>query len=108
MEIQNQNQNLSLSFDKATQIKIAFGDENLKASYNKFYKNNKISTTKYNIITWIPKSLLFQFKRIANIYFLIISILTLSNLSPKNPITMIGTFSLVLVFTMLKEALEVI
>jgi phospholipid-transporting ATPase len=51
-------------------------------------------------------SLLFQFKRAANIYFLIISILTAQTFSPKSMGSMIGTFAAVLVFTMLKEAFE--
>lgn len=67
---------------------------------------NKVRTTKYTIITWIPLSLLFQFKRAANIYFLFISILTLQSWSPKSPASMIGTFSLVLIMTMLKEGFE--
>ena len=36
---------------------------------------NAISTTKYSLITWLPKSLWEQFRRIANVYFLLISIL---------------------------------
>ena len=50
--------------------------------------------------------MLFQFKRAANIYFLINCVLTLMEFSPKNPVSMIGTFSTVLLFTMLKEAFE--
>jgi hypothetical protein len=102
------NVTLVKSFDNENQVKIAFGSDNSKKiEHNKNFKNNKISTTKYNILTWVPKSLLFQFKRIANIYFLIISILTCFDFSPKSPYTMIGTFALVLVFTMLKEGYEV-
>ena len=40
------------------------------------YKNNTISTTKYNIITFIPKSLFYQFQRLANVYFLVTAILS--------------------------------
>lgn len=68
--------------------------------------SNKVRTTKYTILTWAPLSLLFQFKRAANVYFLLISILTVMKFSPKNPASMIGTFAMVLVFTMLKEAYE--
>lgn len=57
-------------------------------------------------MTWAPLSLLFQFKRVANIYFLVISILTCQSFSPKSPGSMIGTFAAVLFFTMLKEAYE--
>ena len=37
--------------------------------------SNEITTTKYNIVTWLPKSLWEQFRRIANVYFLVISVL---------------------------------
>ena len=68
--------------------------------------SNKVRTTKYTWVTWAPLSLLMQFKRAANIYFLVISILTLMPFSPKTPASMIGTFTFVLFVTMLKEALE--
>lgn len=87
--------------------KLYFGDDHSKQhNYNSYFKNNTISTTKYNIITWIPKSLLLQFLRAANIYFLIICILTVLPFSPKNPTSMIGTFAVVLIFTMLKKGYE--
>jgi magnesium-transporting ATPase (P-type) len=72
----------------------------------KKFGDNTITTTKYNILTWFPKSLVMQFKRIANIYFLMISVLTLMPFSPKNPYTQTSTFVMVLLFTMLKEAYE--
>ena len=37
--------------------------------------NNIVVTSKYNAVTFMPKSLFEQFRRIANIYFLVISIL---------------------------------
>jgi len=70
------------------------------------FGDNTITTTKYNVFTWFPKSLFMQFKRIANIYFLMISVLTLMPFSPKNPYTQTSTFIMVLLFTMLKEAYE--
>ena len=44
--------------------------------------------------------------RAANVYFLIISVLTSMEFSPKAPESMIGTFAAVLIFTSLKEAYE--
>jgi len=48
-------------------------DEN-KPHQKKFkppkYKNNKIKTSKYNLLNFLPKSLLFQFLRFYNFYFL--------------------------------------
>lgn len=37
--------------------------------------SNAITTTKYTWYSWLPKSLWEQFRRVANIYFLLISIL---------------------------------
>ncbi|CAG9328551.1 unnamed protein product [Blepharisma stoltei] len=67
---------------------------------------NEIRTSKYTIFTWIPKSLFIQFRRISNVYFLIMSILATMPFSPKNPFSIGITFAGVLVFTMLKEAYE--
>ena len=38
-------------------------------------RNNGITTSKYTIYTWIPKGTFEQFRRLANIYFLIISVM---------------------------------
>jgi phospholipid-transporting ATPase len=89
-------------------MKFDFGDltEEQKKNQTKLFGDNTITTTKYNIFTWIPKSLFMQFLRIANIYFLIITILTAMPFSPKNPFTQVLTFAFMLIFTMLKEAYE--
>ena len=104
----NSSQNSSGKFpnfgNQKEKIQILFG---LKyADSQKLQPNNYISTTKYSIISFFPKSLLFQFKRAANIYFLIISILTCFDFSPKQPSSMIGTFAFVLIATMIKELIE--
>ena len=58
---------------------------------NKSYCNNSISTAKYDVLTFLPVSLFEQFRRIANLYFLLIAILmiigTYTNLfdSPLTP-----------------------
>ena len=49
---------------------------------------NQISTTRYSLLTWLPKSLWEQFRRIANAYFLLISILMIigaSNILQQHP-----------------------
>lgn len=97
----------TIPYDQQKQILFAFGNDKTKKETNKRFKNNMITTTKYNVFTWIPKSLFLQFQRVANIYFLLISILTCLELSPKSPESMIGTFAFVLFFTMLKEGYEV-
>jgi phospholipid-transporting ATPase len=77
-----------------------------KVKANKF-SNNSVSTARYNLITFIPKNLIEQFCRLANIYFLIISILQLA--TPFSPTGKVGTvipLVLVVLFQMLKDGLE--
>jgi len=98
----------ALDYDSQSQMKIYFGKSERKKNIFKRFVTNKISTTKYNLLTFFPKCILMQFRRLANVYFLIISILTFMFFSPKNPVSMVGTFSIVLLFTMAKEAYEVL
>lgn len=39
------------------------------------FLSNKISTAKYNWLTFLPKNLWEQFHKISNVYFLVIAIL---------------------------------
>lgn len=39
------------------------------------YVGNKIRTTKYTLLSFIPKNLLEQFHRVANLYFIVIVLL---------------------------------
>ncbi|KAH7515836.1 hypothetical protein FEM48_Zijuj10G0068500 [Ziziphus jujuba var. spinosa] len=67
---------------------------------------NSISTTKYNFFTFLPKGLFEQFRRVANLYFLTISILSTTPISPVSPITNVLPLSLVLLVSLIKEAFE--
>ena len=56
-----------------------------------FFKDNKISTTKYNIFTFLPKALMFQFVRLANVYFVFIAVLqSIPIISPLGAATAIA------------------
>ncbi|CAI0379541.1 unnamed protein product [Linum tenue] len=70
------------------------------------FKGNSISTTKYNFLTFLPKGLFEQFRRVANCYFLLISILSMTPISPVNPVTNVVPLSLVLFVSLIKEAFE--
>ncbi|XP_030449273.1 phospholipid-transporting ATPase 3 [Syzygium oleosum] len=70
------------------------------------FKGNSISTTKYNFFTFIPKGLFEQFRRVANLYFLMISILSATPFSPVSPVTNMVPLSLVLLVSLCKEAYE--
>lgn len=80
---------------------------------NEISQSNAISTTKYTIWSWLPVSLGEQFKRIANVYFAVISILMLIGKyqpsifqTPLDPFSTIVTFIFVLGVTCIKEGNE--
>eukprot|EP00027_Filamoeba_sp_ATCC50430_P017093 CAMPEP_0168565858 /NCGR_PEP_ID=MMETSP0413-20121227/14088_1 /TAXON_ID=136452 /ORGANISM="Filamoeba nolandi, Strain NC-AS-23-1" /LENGTH=1122 /DNA_ID=CAMNT_0008597795 /DNA_START=123 /DNA_END=3488 /DNA_ORIENTATION=+ len=71
------------------------------------YPNNFVKTSKYTIFTFIPKNLIEQFMRAANVYFLFISGLQqIPGISPTGRWTTLGPLLVVLAFTALKEAFE--
>ncbi|KAG3080922.1 hypothetical protein PI124_g19286 [Phytophthora idaei] len=71
------------------------------------YSANTVRSSKYSALNFLPKSLFEQFRRVANFYFLIISLLQLcTDLSPTNEYSTIGPLMLALTATMIKEGLE--
>jgi len=70
------------------------------------YPTNYISTTKYNIITFLPKAIFEQFRRVANLYFLLAAILSLTPVAPFSAVSMIAPLAFVVGLSMAKEALE--
>ncbi|KAL6996307.1 putative phospholipid-transporting ATPase 4, variant 2 [Sarracenia purpurea var. burkii] len=70
------------------------------------YCTNYISTTKYNIITFLPKAIFEQFRRVANLYFLLTAILSLTDVAPFSAVSMIAPLAFVVGLSMAKEALE--
>lgn len=71
------------------------------------HPSNKVNTTKYSLLTFIPLCTFYQFKRVANIYFLLTAIIqSIPNISPISPFTAIAPLILVLIIAMIKEAIE--
>ncbi|KAK0597902.1 hypothetical protein LWI29_029634 [Acer saccharum] len=70
------------------------------------YRSNYISTTKYNFFSFLPKALFEQFNRVANIYFLIAALLSLTPLSPFSAASMLMPLAIVVGVSMAKEGLE--
>lgn len=70
------------------------------------YASNYVSTTKYTLATFIPKSLFEQFRRVANIYFLFTGCLSFTPLAPYSAVSAILPLIVVIGATMAKEAIE--
>ncbi|KAM7280288.1 hypothetical protein ACFE04_007422 [Oxalis oulophora] len=70
------------------------------------YTDNHIKSTKYTIYSFLPRSLFEQFRRVANIYFLLCSILSFLPLSPYTSSSTVLPFLLVIGVAMGKEAVE--
>ncbi|CAN1312762.1 Putative phospholipid-transporting ATPase 9 [Linum perenne] len=70
------------------------------------YGDNYVSTTKYNIATFFPKSLFEQFRRVANFYFLVTGILSFTPLAPYTAVSAIVPLIVVIAASMVKEAIE--
>ena len=71
------------------------------------FKNNTISTTKYNAFTFLPKALLYQFIRLANIYFVFIAIIqSIPIISPLGAASAIAPLVFVLTVSLIREAVE--
>ncbi|XP_074211258.1 phospholipid-transporting ATPase IC isoform X2 [Camelus bactrianus] len=71
------------------------------------YANNAIKTYKYNVFTFLPLNLLEQFKRAANLYFLILLILqTIPQISTLAWYTTLVPFLVVLGVTAIKDLVD--
>ncbi len=71
------------------------------------HETNYIRTTKYTFYSFLPLSLMYQFKREANIYFLLQAILnSIPQVSAMNPITAYLPLAFVLGVSMMREGLE--
>ncbi|GLU11280.1 hypothetical protein SLE2022_280370 [Rubroshorea leprosula] len=70
------------------------------------YGRNYVSTTKYTPVTFIPKSLFEQFRRVANIYFLVVVIVSFTPLAPYSAPSVLLPLIAVIGLTMAKEGVE--
>ena len=72
-----------------------------------FFKDNRISTTKYNIFTFLPKALIFQFIRLANVYFVFIAVIqSIPIISPLGAATAIAPVVFVFCVSLIREGIE--
>ncbi|CAF2970673.1 unnamed protein product [Rotaria sp. Silwood2] len=82
-----------------------FSSNDPEANTAKEFAGNQISTSKYNLITFLPKNLFEQFRRLANAYFLFLLCLQLiPQISSLAPVTTILPLVFVLSLTAIKDA----
>ncbi|CAJ1343323.1 unnamed protein product [Effrenium voratum] len=67
---------------------------------------NLVSTTRFTALTWLPKSLWYQFQRAANLYFLFIAVIVCLPFSPKRWQSKVFPYIAVLAWTSLKDLYE--
>jgi len=70
------------------------------------YADNYVSSTKYTLASFLPKSLFEQFRRVANFYFLVTGILAFTKLAPYTAVSAILPLIIIVGATMIKEGIE--
>lgn len=74
---------------------------------NNFYCNNTIKTAKYNLFTFLPLAVFYQFNNYFNIFFLLTAIiLSIKVISPMDPEVAIFPFIFVISVSIVREAIE--
>ncbi|XP_075974263.1 phospholipid-transporting ATPase IF-like [Anticarsia gemmatalis] len=69
-------------------------------------KHNKIKTSKYTLLMFLPKNLSEQFRRVVNFYFLIVTVIAVFIDSPVSPFTSIAPLTFMVLVTALKQGYE--
>ncbi|XXQ33697.1 Phospholipid-transporting ATPase [Plasmodiophora brassicae] len=88
--------------DKPRRV-IRIGDEDTARSFC----NNKVNTSKYTMVNFVPKCMFEQFSRVANCYFLAVSIIQVSTtLSPTSKFATLIPLLCVIFLSLVKEFLE--
>ncbi len=79
----------------------------LQSNNNPYTPGNKVETTKYTWYTFLPKAIILQFIRPANLVYLISAVLqSLKVISSLNPITAIAPFIFVIGISLIREGYE--
>jgi phospholipid-translocating ATPase len=94
--------------EETIRIKIGIGTDDLKDKKRKRSRTgaNRVKSTKYTLITFLPLNLFEQFRRIANFYFLVMTIIALSIDSPVSPLTSLIPLVFVISVTAAKQGYE--
>ena len=93
------------NYDEKHYISFYLNDNESNKKYK--LKNNKITTTKYNFLTFLPKGLIIQFSRLSNVFFLATAIIqSIPIISPLNSSSAIIPLIFVIGVSLIREAIE--
>lgn len=90
---------------------FTFSGHDVTEENKRHFEGNSVRTSKYNLFSFVPRTccsdlvaLFQQFKRLANIYFLVIAVLqSIPAISPLTPITAWAPLIVVIVISMVRE-----
>ncbi|XP_014732813.1 PREDICTED: probable phospholipid-transporting ATPase VB isoform X1 [Sturnus vulgaris] len=86
---------------------LPFGSKKWKENPNRYYDSNEIKTTKYTILTFLPKNIYEQFHRFANIYFVFIAMLNfVPVVNAFQPEVSVIPICVIMTITAIKDAWE--
>jgi len=96
---------LITKLEEKEHIIVKFNDREFNKQFN--FPSNTIITSKYTYLNFIPNNLLEQFRRVANWYYLLITILCfIPEIAPFSPVTSIAPLVLILSCTAAKDWIE--
>jgi magnesium-transporting ATPase (P-type) len=89
-------------------VLLSFTNIVYQTANSRNYPSNAIKTSKYSTLTFLPLNLYNQFKKMANMYFLIISVMqTFKSISISDgKAAMALPLMFVIIVSMLKDAFE--
>ncbi|XP_055524326.1 phospholipid-transporting ATPase IF isoform X2 [Wyeomyia smithii] len=90
---------------EADSLSIKVGGENHDKK-PKRHETNRIKSTKYTLLTFLPLNLAEQFRRVANFYFLCMTIISIVIDSPVSPLTSLIPLVFVISVTAAKQGYE--
>ena len=96
-----------VDLNNANECNLIDSKEDIIESQKKKYSNNSIRTCQYTLFTFLPLAILNQFKTTFNWFFLFSLILVcIPQISDKSPFSEALPFSVVMIISLVKEAIE--
>ena len=90
-----------------SKLRTIYMNNEKPADYSPKYVSNRIKTSKYNFVTFLPKNMCEQFRRVTNIYFLIVNVISFFVPDqPTNPYLGMIPLVFVVLVTAIKQAYE--